>query len=414
MGLGKMLRPARPQPQEDRLAGSTFQIAIDGTPGGVSGTSEIQHYRGGMSIPGAWRGSLLIADMIGQLPWDLFLGEDEDETAVKVWPRPPLLHQPAPPDTRMTTFSSSALDLVWHGNAVGVVAARDAFGTPTAVLPVPASWVGVRRVTERDYPLPRGEVEYWIGGITFPASDVIHIKGPCAPGSLRGFGVLEAHMDGVLDLAAEQISQARSVSQHGVPTGVLKSLDPNIDQAGADALKTAWLRSQRQRSIAVLNSTTEFQALSWNPEQLELVDARKFTLHEIALIFGLPLSFLGADQSTRTYSNVEEEDIQLLKFTLSGHLARFEQTLSLAFPPGHVVRANLEMFLRSDTLNRYRAYQLGVSSGWLRRSEVRKRENLAVVAGIDEQPASPVQPPDGGAGPEKDAAVKPPDTKEQP
>ncbi len=377
MGLGKMLRPAARRPQEDRLAGGTFQIAIDGTPGAITGTSEIQAYRGGMSIPGAWRASLLISDMIGHLPWDLYLGDDEDESAEKVWPRPPLLQQPTPPETRMSTFASWALDLLWHGNAVAVIAARDAFGTPTAVLPVPASWVGVRRVNQQFYPLPQGAIEYWVGGLTFAPSDVIHVKGPCAPGALRGFGVLEAHMNGILDLASEQIQQARSLSQHGVPTGVLKSQDPDIDQAGADKLKSAWLRSQRERSIAVLNATTEFTPLSWNPEQLEMVDARKFSLVEI----------VGADHASRTYTNVEQEDMQLLKYTLSGHLARFEQTLTLAYPPGHLVRANLEAFLRSDTLNRYQAYKIGIDSGFLLRSEVRKREtNLPPVPGIDDQP----------------------------
>lgn len=387
MGLGKMLRPARRQPQEDRLAGGSFQIALDGSPGAVSGTSEIQHYRGAMSIPGAWRASLLISDMLGHLPWDLYLGDDEDESAEKVWPRPPLLQQPAPPDTRMTTMSSNVLDLLWHGNAVSVIAARDAFGTPTAVLPVPASWVGVRRVNEQYYPIPKGSIEYWVGGMTFPARDVIHVKGPCAPGAVRGFGVLEAHMNGVLDLAADQIAQARSLSQHGVPTGVLKSADPDLDQPQADKLKAAWLRSQRERSIAVLNATTDFTPLSWNPEQMELVDARKFSLVEIALLFGLPLSFVGADHSSRTYTNTEQEDMQLLKYTLAGHLARFEQTLSNAFPPGETVRANLEAFLRSDTLSRYQAYDIGVRGGWLLRSEVRKREyNLPPVADIDDQP----------------------------
>lgn len=387
--LGKLFTRDMARQGEARAAGSGFEIVIDGVQVG----NPMQTYRGAMSIPGAWRAALLISNLLGRMPWDAYR-QRGDAPVELLDPRPPLLEQPCGQETRMATFSSWALDLLWHGNSVAVVAERNSEGYPTAVYPVPADSVGVRRLNGSDYsPLPTGELEYSIGGRVFTAYEVIHIKGPCQPGAVRGFGVLEAHLAGALNLARDLQDQAETISRHGVPTGALKSQDPDLNQEQADELKAKWLAAQQKRSIAVLNATTEFQPIAWNPEELQLVEARKFSLHEIALIFGLPLYFLGADQASRTYSNVESESLNLLKYTLGGHLARFEQTLSAHFPRGTTVKANLDSILRADTLNRYQAHQIGIQAGFLTRDEARHLEDRPPLTPAQRDELLPKPPP---------------------
>jgi HK97 family phage portal protein len=374
MGLARLLNRSTQYVATDTVTGEaqTFTIVDNIAPDwSTSG------YRGGMSIPGAWRAAVLISDLLGGVPWHAYRSYGGQPVAM-LDPTPMLLEQPNPPDTRMTTFSSWALDLIWDGNAVGVVAARNAQGWPTAAIPVPASMVGVRRITDRGMSsqIPIGALEYGIGTLRLGSQDVIHIKGPCEPGAVRGMGVLETHLN-TLNLATEQNRQARSLSQHGVPTGVLKSENPDLTKVEATDLKTGWLAAQRDRTIAVLNATTSFEPLSWNPEELQLVEARKFTLTELELIFGLPVGWLGGMNSARQYSNIEQDAVNLLKFSLDGHLGRFEQTLSLAFPRGTTVRANLDAILRADTLTRYQAYAIGLDKGFLISDEVREMEHRA-------------------------------------
>jgi HK97 family phage portal protein len=369
MGLGRLLTRSTQYTATDTVTGatSTFTVIDNIGPDFVNtGT-----YRQGMSIPGAWRATVLLSDLLGQVPWHAWreiAGRPEEQLR----PTPPLLEQPNPPDTRMTTFSSWALDLIWHGNAVGVVAARNALGWPTAALAVPAMSVGVRRVTKYvDSPLPIGALEYSIGSMRLGSQDVIHIKGPCEPGAVRGMGVLEAHLN-TLSLAQEQTRQARSLSNHGVPTGVLKSENPDLTDTEAIEMKSRWLASQRDRSIAVLNASTSFEALAWNPEELQLIEARKFSLNEQELIFGLPVGWLGGSDSSRKYANMSQDEMHMVKFSLGGHLARFEQTLSLAFPRGTSARANLDGLLRADTLTRYQAHQIATGGqAFLTPDEVR-------------------------------------------
>lgn len=374
MGLGRLFnRDVQYQVTDtDTGQSQTFTIVDNLVPDWSAG-----EYSGGMGVPGAWRAALLLSDLLGAVPWHAYRDRG-DQVAVRIDPTPAFLEQPSPPDTRMTTFSSMALDLIWHGNAVSVIASRDRRGWPTSYLPVRAEDVQVKRVGSYDgAPLPAGSIGYHIGGRWYSSDDVIHVKGPCRPGALRGMGVLENHLNKTLSLADEQARHARSLQTSGVPTGVITvddTLEDPLDQDEADEVKASWLRSQRDRSVAVLNGRTKFQALAWNPTETQLLDARRFSLHEIALLFGLDPSWLGVAGDSMTYQNTETKSIELVKFSLGGHLARFEQTFTLHMPRGTEARANLDGLLRSDTLTRYQAHALALGR-WLTDDEIRALEH---------------------------------------
>lgn len=403
MGLGRLFNRNIQYSVTDTVTGATdaFTVVTDGSPGMYADWS-YGAYRGGMSLPGAYRASILLSDLLGAVPWHAYR-ERATGPLERINPTPPLLLQPAPPDSRMTTFSSSALDLIWEGNAVSLIAARSRDGWPTATVPVPACNVNVRRVGQSDigtFNLPLGAIVYEIGNSWYPSDDVIHVKGPCAPGALRGLGVLENHLRGALALSGELDRQARSVGNAGVPTGVLKSTDPDLDKDTAAELKTSWLASQRDRTVAVLNETTDFVPLAWNPTETQLLEARRFSLHEIALIFGIDPSWLGVTGASMTYSNVEQEAINLIKFSLGGHLARFESAYTLALPRGTQAKANLDAILRSDTLSRYQAHEIGVRAGFLTKDEARALEDRPPLTpaqiAAEAPPAAPAPAPPAG------------------
>jgi HK97 family phage portal protein len=251
-------------------------------------------------------------------------------------------------------------------------------------VPVPAASVGVRRVSQyMDSPLPVGQLEYSIGSMRLGSRDLIHFKGPCEPGAVRGLGVLENHLN-TLNLAEEQSRQARSISQHGVPTGVLTTSNPDASQDDMRAAKSAWLESQRDRTIAALGPTIEFTPLSWNPEELQMVEARRFTLSELELIFQLPVGWLGGAHSSKTYSNLEADAINLLKFGLQPDVTQFEQTLTLALPRGTCARAHLDSILRADTMTRYQAHAIALANGFKTKDEVRDEEHLPPLEGAQQ------------------------------
>lgn len=371
----------RTDPGHERAAGSTYEQILTQSPYRTTATV----YSGAMSIPAAWRASTLIADTLAALPWHAFRerGNRPVERVDSL-----LLDQPSPYEPRVNTLSSLFLDLVYHGNAIAIIASRDYDGRPNALVPVPAEEVSVRRRDD-------GSIEYQIRGQVFEGYDVMHVKGHSRPGDVRGFGVLEAHMR-TLDLADDLNRQAQNLTGYGVPTGVLRSSNPDLTREEAQELKQAWLNSQRNRTVAVLNASTEFTPLAWNPTEAQLIEARKFSLTEIALIFGVPMSFLGAEGQSMTYTNSQLEAMSLVKFSLNGFIARMEAALSALLPRGTFVRVNLDALLRADTKTRYDAYSVALSAGFLTVNEVRELEDLKplpepkeVNSGGDEDDDSP-------------------------
>lgn len=387
MGLATLLRSSASGSQN--TAGETFWRLMRNR-----GLGESAPYRGGMGLPGAWRATTLIADLLGSVPWHAYR-ERGGEPVEKI-ETPPILFRPSPLDTRMTVISALALDLIWHGNAIGVIASRNAEGVPTSMLPVSANRVGIRSTVPGA--IQRGQVEYEIDGNVFGPSDVIHIKGHSEPGDARGFGVLEAHLNGTLSLSHALQSEADAVARDGaVPTGILKISNPDVTEPEMQQIKQGWVQAQRDRSVAALNATTEFHPVSWNPSDAQLIEARSFSLRELALIFGVPAYFLNAEDSSRTYSNIQDEAINLLKFSLGGILARFEQTLSEVLPRGTWAKANLDSVLRADTLTRYKAHQIGIKARFLQVNEVRDMEDLPPLSEEELQKMQPQPQGDGNA-----------------
>jgi HK97 family phage portal protein len=381
--VGQLLTRDTKYTVEDTATGFTETFTAFGS---IAPNWSTAGYRQSMGIPGVWRASVLIADLLGSLPWDALrtFGGREPEVI-----HSPLLTQPNPPQTRITTFSSLALDLLFHGNGIGVYTARNRQGWPTACVPVPAEGVGIRRARQWEDPWVAGEVLYDINGTVFSADDVLHIQGPTKPGSLRGMGVLENHLD-TLDLARELNREARSVARSGgVPTGKLKVTNEEADENDLLEVKRKWLQSQRERTVAVLNATTDFEPLAWNPTDAQLIEARQFSLHETALLFGLDPSWLGVDSKSKTYSNIEQEGLNLMKpgIGLGAHVVRFEQALSLAFPAGTEVKANMDAILRSDTLTRFQAHEIGIRAGFETVNEVRELEDRAPLVEAPPQEA---------------------------
>lgn len=423
MGLGKLFERNYTYDVTNTATGAkdSFTLITDGGPGMYAGWGD-GPYRGGMGIPAAWRLALMIANQLGRIPWHAYR-EVADRPAVKLPPQPLLTMPMGTEDTKLSVYRSWGLDRLWHGNAIGVVAQRSPLGYPIAAVPVSAENVQVQRFGLQA-PNPgqnwippgfrSGEIGYLIGGRWYHQDEVIHFKGPCKPGDLRGMGVLEAHFD-LMNRARKLDRAATNVDSSAVPTGLLRSLNPDLKEAEAQELKDSWRKSQETRSVAVLNPLTEFTPIAWNPTETQLLEARQYTLNEWANVFGVAVTYAGGENSSRVYANIEDQGLDLLKFGAVGDIiAEFEAVLTMLSPRGQYVKANLDHLLRADTKTRYETYALAITSGILTRDEVRELEErppLTPEQKAEIQAMKPAAPPANntpGAGgtPPRLAAVR--------
>ena len=311
-----------------------------------------------LSIPGLWRGVTLISDTIGALPIHAYRGDQRIE------PMPPILERPYPNETRIETMSAIAASLIIHGNYVAVLGDIGANGYPESLYPVSASRVHVDRI--------EGRLSYKINDELFDGERVMHIKNFAMPGQIVGVGIVAAQRQGIGSALAMQEYAAKYFDGGAQPTGILYSDNADLSQDEADMLKAVWMRHYggTSREPAVLNASTKFEQLSDNAKDSQLVESREFSLTEIANMLGLPGYYLGAPNSSRTYSNVEQEQLQFLR-GITPLLTRIESAFTDLLPRGQYAKFNTDALLRSDTLTRYQAHKIALETGFLTVDEVR-------------------------------------------
>jgi HK97 family phage portal protein len=317
-----------------------------------------------LGIPAIYRGITLISDAIGALPLCAYRNKR------KVVPTPQILMRPVPNETRMETISAMAAALIVHGNYIAVLGEPGANGLPDSIYPVSPDRVEVSK--------SNGRITYKIDEKSYDQSEIMHIKNFTMPGDLVGKGILAVAKQALGKEIAINEYASRYFDGGVNPTAVIKSANPDLTQEEADALKNAWMAmySSRNRSPVVMNSTTDFEVLSSNAAESQLVEAQTAGLTEAANILGLPPYFLGSPNSSRTYSNVEQENLQLVKWSIQPIAERIEAAFSDLLVRGQIAAFEYESLLKTDTASRYDAYAVALSNGFLTVDEVRDYENL--------------------------------------
>jgi HK97 family phage portal protein len=335
-----------------------------------------------LGVPAIYRGVTLIADAIGAL------GLHSYRNGRIVKPTPQILIKPNPQETRIETISAMAASLILDGNYIAVLGERGANGLPDFFYPVAIDRVNLTRVD--------GRIVYRIDEQVYDADDILHIKNFTLPGEFFGRGIVETQKQAIGKEIAINEYASRYFDGGVNPTAVIKSGNPDLTQEEADALKTAWLSmySGRNRQPAVLNSTTDFEILSSNAQESQLIEAQIQGLTEAANILGLPAYYLGAPNSSRTYANVEQENLQLVRWSIQPIAERIEQALSELLVRGQTAKFNYDTLLRTDTLSRYQAHAVGLTNGFLTVDEVRDMENRDPIQAIDDEPIDTIEAPE--------------------
>jgi HK97 family phage portal protein len=113
------------------------------------------------------------------------------------------------------------------------------------------------------------------------------------------------------------------------------------------------------------------------------IEAQSWNVQQVARLFGVPAQMLLAsvDGNSMTYSNMEQEQMAFVRYTLSQYIVALESALSFLSTRGTMVKMNVDSLLRSDTLTRYQAHQIAIASGWMTIDEVRAIEDMPTLGG---------------------------------
>jgi len=216
----------------------------------------------------------------------------------------------------------------------------------------------------------------------------------------RSFGVFEMHPD-TFQMQAEMSAYQSNTFRTGVPSGYIKVNQPGLTQNQADEIKSKWMTAHNgdSRSVAVLNATTEYAALSMSPVDTALVDLRRASLVDIANAFGLDPNMLGGPSGdSATYANVESRYSHYRVHTLGRWQTDIEEVVSTLLPAGSSVEVALAGLLRADTSSRFDQYTKALAAGWLTVDEVRASEGLEPLPKVETPapaPEAPTEAPEG-------------------
>ncbi len=87
------------------------------------------------------------------------------------------------------------------------------------------------------------------------------------------------------------------------------------------------------------------------------------------------------DLEKSSFSNIEQQSLEFVKYTLDPWVIRWEQTihrslLLLDEKSQYFVKFNLEELLRGDYQSRMNGYAIGRQNGWMSANDIRELENL--------------------------------------
>jgi len=150
-------------------------------------------------------------------------------------------------------------------------------------------------------------------------------------------------------------------------------------KAEIDEFLSDWLERRRQGFTAFIPDGLELHTIEqMSPEDMLLVAAEEHVISEIARLFNVQPTWLGLQITTRQYSNLVDDKRALVELCVAPTLLKpFEERLSMDdfLARGQTVKANMDAWLRANTLDRYQAHEIGLKNRFVTVDEVRGLEN---------------------------------------
>ena len=211
-------------------------------------------------------------------------------------------------------------------------------------------------------------------------SDVLHVLGLGYDG-LVGYSPIAMAKNAVgLAIAAEEYG-AKFFANGAAPGGVLEHPGTIKDP---ERIRQSWQStfggSANSNKIAVLEEGLKYTPIAISPEQAQFLETRKFQINEIARIFRVPPHML-ADLEKSSFSNIEQQSLEFVKYTLDPWVIRWEQAMnkSLLFESEKrdvFTKFNVDGLLRGDYVSRMNGYATARQNGWMSANDIRELENL--------------------------------------
>lgn len=329
----------------------------------------------------------ILAEAVASLPLHVYEYQDDGgKKLVHEHPLYYLLHDEPNPEMTSFVFRETLMShlLIW-GNAYAQII-RDGAGRVLGLYPLLPDKMEVQRDDRGNiyYVYSRNSDENPMfkeyGNIKLKAEDVLHIPGLGFDG-LIGYSPIAMAKNAVgMTLACEEYG-ASFFANGANPGGVLEHPGVLKDPSKVrESWNSVYRGVNNAHKIAVLEEGMKYQQIGIPPEEAQFLETRKFQINEIARLYRIPPHMVG-DLDKSSFSNIEQQSLEFVKYTLDPWVIRWEQSLqrSLLLPGEkgkYFIKLNVDGLLRGDYQSRMNGYAVGRQNGWFSANDIREMENM--------------------------------------
>lgn len=387
MKLFSSLFHSRDKPKNS-TAGSSYRFFTGGSTAGKNVTE-----RSAMQMTAVYSCVRVLSEAVAGLPLHLYKYRSDGgkEKALK-HPLYFLLHDEPNPEMTSFVFRETLMThlLLW-GNAYAQVI-RNGKGEVVALYPLMPNRMSVDRDENGRlyYKYYRGNDEAIRNKeyeVVLSPYDVLRIPGLGFDG-LVGYSPIAMAKNAIgLAIATEEYG-AKFFANGAAPSGVLEH--PGTLK-NPDKVRESWNAtfggSHNANKVAVLEEGMKYSPISISPEQAQFLETRKFQINEIARIFRVPPHMVG-DLEKSSFSNIEQQSLEFVKYTLEPWLVRWEQSMVRSLLTAnekqeYFIKFNVDGLLRGDYASRMSGYATARQNGWMSANDIRELENLDRIPAED-------------------------------
>ena len=368
---------------QNTLNGSGYRFMMGGSTSGKK-----VNERSAMQMTAVYACVRILSESIASLPVHLYQYESEGNKAKAVkHPLYRILHDEPNPEMTSFVFRETLMThlLLW-GNAYSQII-RNGKGEVIGLYPLMPN----RMTVDRD---SNGQIIYQYqmqdsdahtgksGSVTLRPSEVLHVPGLGFDG-LVGYSPIAMAKNAIgLSIATEEYG-AKFFANGATPGGILEF--PGTVK-NPESIRESWnqgFSGSNAHKVAILEEGMKYTPISISPEQAQFLETRKFQIDEIARIFRVPPHMVG-DLEKSSFSNIEQQSLEFVKYTLEPWIIRWEQSLNRALltekeKPDYFVKFNVDGLLRGDYQSRMNGYAIARQNGWMSANDIRSLEQLDLI-----------------------------------
>lgn len=339
----------------------------------VTGDAALRH-------TAVWRAINFIAGHIASLPKGLFQGRSDGRG------RDPVTQHPAnevvkrranPQMAAVGFFEALQGHMLTRGNAYAEIA-RNGNNQASELWPLPPD--KTKLVFEGGEAFYRAR----INGSTklLPFDKVLHVPGFGFDGR-RGFSPVTKAREAISRGLSMEEYASRFFSGAPIQSGILKVPESMTDEArkrlkrGAEGTTTGLSNAHR---IWVLDAGIDWESIGFNNEDSQFLESFKANVLDISRIYGVPPHKL-AEMSNATFSNISEQNIEVVQDTLTPWVTRWEDWLDFKLlteqerRKGLFFKFNLNGLLRGNPQERAEMFRTRFNTASITPNQIRELED---------------------------------------